>query len=352
MKKLFNKLNDLLTNGRDAVLCNIIASTGSTPRSEGAKMLVFEEEKESNSPDTITDRESTEIKTVGTIGGGAVEYRATLIAEELLKTKKSRTDSFCLDKNDVLDIGMVCGGNVTVYFRYFSSNEKADIELSEKIALSFEKDKDVWLITETSDENAGEIGFYEKDGGLSFSKLSIDELKPYLSSKACFIKDKFFVEPIIKSGYVYVFGGGHISKALVPVISKVDFRAVVVEDREKFADISLFEGAYKTVLCDFDSLNEKIKVTENDYIVIMTRGHKNDFEILEFSLDTKAKYIGLIGSKRKWAHTVERLLEDGYTEKDYSRVYNPIGLEIGAQTPEEIAVSIAAQMIKHRAENG
>ncbi len=334
MKELFSKLYELLQNEENAVLCSIIESYGSTPRKAGAKMLVYGDGK-----------------MFGTIGGGVVEYKALNTAKELLKTGKSKTETFSLNREEVLNSGMVCGGKVTVYFRYFDADNNDDKVVVKAINDRISGEKDLWLVTEICEDKKGKIFLFDKENGVEFSKIGEDEIKPYIKSKATLINKKYFAEPLVNGGFVYIFGGGHISQALVPVISKIDFRAIVVEDREKFADKSLFDLAHKTILTDFSKVKDKIKVSDNDYIVIMTRGHEKDFEILEFALSTKATYIGLIGSRHKWAYTEERLLSDGYTKSDIKRVINPIGLDIKAQTPNEIAISIAAQMIKHRAEN-
>lgn len=334
MKELFSKLYELLQNGENAVLCSIIESFGSTPRKAGAKMLVY------------GDGEM-----LGTIGGGIVEFNAINTAKELLKTKESKTETFSLNREEVLDSGMVCGGKVTVYFRCFSHDNNDDKIVIKAINDSLLGEKNLWLITEICEGKKGKIFLFDKENGVSFSKIGENEIKPYIKNNATLINKKYFADPLVSGGFVYVFGGGHISQALVPVISKVDFRAIVVEDREKFADKNLFDGVHSTILTDFSKVKDKIKVTDNDYIVIMTRGHEKDFEILEFALSTKATYIGLIGSRHKWAYTEEKLRSDGYTKSDIERVINPIGLHIMAQTPNEIAISIAAQMIKHRAEN-
>lgn len=334
MKELFSKLNELLQNGENAVLCSIIESFGSTPRKAGAKMLVYGEGN-----------------FLGTIGGGVVEYNAINTAKELIKSGKSKTETFSLNREEILNSGMVCGGKVTVYFRYFSADNNDDKVIINAINDSLSAEKDLWLVTEICEEKAGEIFLFDKENGVRFSKIGEDKIMPYIKNKATLVNGKFFIDPLLNGGFVYIFGGGHISQALVPVISKIDFRAIVVEDRENFADKKLFDGVHSTILTDFSKVKNKIKITENDYIVIMTRGHEKDFEILEFALSTNASYIGLIGSRHKWAYTEERLLSDGYTKSDIKRIINPIGLDIKAQTPNEIAISIAAQMIRHRAEN-
>ncbi len=333
MRTLFETLKNSLKQGKNSVLCSIIASSGSTPRGSGAKMLVFEDGS-----------------ICGTIGGGAVEYRAICLARDIHKSKISQTEHYLLHKNDVADIGMICGGDVTVYFRLFRADCENDVILSEKLYNAVCGCDDVWLITEISEGKAGNIGTYDKKNGLFFEGHSEDEFLPYIKKQSVLVKDRFFVEPLVQSGFVYIFGGGHVSQQLVPVIAKLGFRPVIVEDREKFTDPGLFDGVYKTIEADFSKLEESVLVKPEDYIVIMTRGHMADFDALEFALKTPASYIGLIGSKKKMASTLQRLRADGIDESQFSRIHNPIGIEIKAETPEEIAISIAAQLILHRAE--
>ena len=165
------------------------------------------------------------------------------------------------------------------------------------------------------------------------------------------LTDEFYVEPISLAGVTYVFGGGHVARELVPVLEHVGFRCIVFEDRPDFATRELFPTAFGLVLGDFSAIGERIRIGPRDNVVIMTRGHGFDYEVLAQALATPAAYIGCIGSRRKVAATKARLFaEKGYTEEDFARVHTPIGLDIGAETPAEIAISVAAEMIRFRAE--
>ena len=169
-----------------------------------------------------------------------------------------------------------------------------------------------------------------------------------LQNKAV-IRDGWFAVPVVKAGRTFVFGGGHVSQALVPAIAAVGFRPVVYDDREEFADAKLFPQAEQVIYGDFEHIADHLTVTPDDYVVIMTRGHQADYEVLTQVLRSGAKYIGCIGSKRKLAICRDRLLKADFTEEEYAVVHAPIGLAIGAETPEEIAVSVAAEMIAVRA---
>ena len=169
-----------------------------------------------------------------------------------------------------------------------------------------------------------------------------------LESRAVF-REGWFALPAVRGGKVYIFGGGHVSQALVPAIAAVGFRPVVYDDRPEFADPALFPRAEAALCGPFTALSEQVCVTPDDYVVIMTRGHQADYEVLTQTLRSGAKYIGCIGSKKKLSICRDRLLAAGFTAEEYARVHAPIGLAIGAETPEEIAVSVTAEMIAVRA---
>ncbi len=331
MKALLEAVLNALKRGEDAVLCSVIASFGSTPRGKGAKMAVFQDGS-----------------TMGTVGGGAVEYHSTLAAKEALKDKLSFTRSFDLSSAQAANIGMICGGGVEVYFHHFSAQDKKSIEALIHIVSLIHENEEAWLITDISQNT---LGVYTKTGGVRFVSINKERILPQLKAGGKLQREEpsFYVEPLMQPGYVYVFGGGHVSKELVPVIEHVGFRPVVYEDREMFADPKLFPHAVKTILGSFSEIGSKLTITNRDYIVILTRGHQADYETLLFAIKTEAAYIGMIGSRGKIATTYKRLKEAGIDESEISRIHAPIGLPIKGETPAEIAISIAAELILHRA---
>jgi xanthine dehydrogenase accessory factor len=160
----------------------------------------------------------------------------------------------------------------------------------------------------------------------------------------------YFVEPVSFVSHAYLFGCGHVSQKVAPLLAQLDFSPVVYDDRAEFATQAMFPTAADVICAPFAQADANLSVTPDDEIVIMTRGHANDLTILTWALRTPAYYIGLIGSRSKIAHTRELLLQQGFTDADFARVYTPIGLPIRAETPMEIAVSVAAEMIRCRAE--
>lgn len=154
-----------------------------------------------------------------------------------------------------------------------------------------------------------------------------------------------YIEPVIPPPVAYLFGGGHISLFLSKLSAMVGFKVVVIDDRKQFANQERFPEAEEVMAEEFPFVFEKVPVNRASYLVIVTRGHSYDEEVLEWALTTEAKYIGMIGSRKKIQTVFGHLQEKGVAAEKLKRVHAPIGISIGALTPEEIAVSIAAEMI-------
>ncbi len=157
-----------------------------------------------------------------------------------------------------------------------------------------------------------------------------------------------FVEPILPQPTLYIFGGGHISFSLAKIAKMVGFRVVVIDDRSEFANPKRFPEADETLADDFQVVFPKLKINKSSYIVIVTRGHLSDETVLEWAVRTDAKYIGLIGSKKKVSTLFLNLQSRSTPTEVLERVHAPIGLDIYAETPEEIGVSILGEIIKVR----
>jgi xanthine dehydrogenase accessory factor len=158
---------------------------------------------------------------------------------------------------------------------------------------------------------------------------------------------EIFVEPILPQPFLYLFGGGHVSIAVAKIASAAGFAIAVIDDREAFANSQRFPMA-QDVFTSYDAAFEKIQPGPSTYLVIVTRGHKEDMRVLAWAVRTKARYVGMIGSQRKVLSVYKALEADGYRANEFERVYAPMGLEIGALSPEEIAISIVAELIAVR----
>ena len=158
---------------------------------------------------------------------------------------------------------------------------------------------------------------------------------------------EIFVEPILPQPMLYIFGGGHVSIALANAASTAGFAIGVIDDRESFANRERFPMAQE-IFTDFEDSFEKIKPNASTYMVIVTRGHKDDMHVLRWAVGTSARYIGMIGSKRKVISVYRALEREGISLEKFANVHAPVGLDIGALTPEEIAISITAELIAVR----
>lgn len=332
MREMFKLMAEKLTAGEDLVLVTVIASSGSTPRGSGARMLI-----------------SKEGRLVGTIGGGSVEYRSEQIAADILNKKRSGEHDFTLTKDDVQNLGMICGGAVGVFFQYISSGDEETIALANEAERQFKSGNDIWLISDLSHE--GRLSLWSKQEG-SFGDEIPAEIIQNISSHPTRYKESgadIYIEQINSSGRVYVFGCGHVGQALVPALASVGFKCVAADDRPEFADKKLFPQAEEVVLVDFENISDKVSIGAEDYVCIMTRGHSHDTVVQAQVLRTPACYIGVIGSKHKIAGVQAELSKQGFGQEDFDRITTPIGLDIKAETPAEIAISICAQMIEIRA---
>jgi xanthine dehydrogenase accessory factor len=301
-----------------------------------------------------------------------LEYRVQQIALDALAAPlaagKSQSKSFCLSPNDKEDLGMICGGDVTVYIQYISSGDEKTRNLFKFAVELCSQNIDSWIVTDITDEAAWRMGIYAQGSECQLAGLLPSELvstselaspselasheKELFTNRGVQVEiagRKYYSEPLTKAGKVYVFGGGHISQELVPLLSHLGFGCVLFDSLEKFADKELFPLAESLITGDFNRISASVSITEKDYVVIMTRGHKSDFAVQAQVMKLKPYYIGVIGSRNKIASVSKKLLELGFSQDEINRVHAPVGIAIKADTPAEIAVSIAAELILIRA---
>jgi xanthine dehydrogenase accessory factor len=159
---------------------------------------------------------------------------------------------------------------------------------------------------------------------------------------------EIFIEPVLPSALLYIFGAGHVAYNLYKVATIVGFDVVVVDDREAYANRERFPDAREVIARDFELAMGELSPPESSYIVIVTRGHRDDMRVLRWALNMRARYLGMIGSRRKTISIYKELEKEGIPAEKFRDVHAPVGLEIGAVTPEEIAVAIVAEMIAVR----
>ena len=306
MKELLVAMLKRLEQGKAVVLTTVTGGSGSVPRGPGASLL--------------TDENGY---AAGTVGGGAVEGKALALAAAVLQKGGCRIEPFALHSRDAANLGMVCGGEMTLLFVRI---DPADAALCKEALAQIA---------------ANQLGYFVID--TESGQIQLMQESPRLET--------LFALPLMAEGCAYVFGAGHVAQALVPVLAQAGFRVQVMDDRPEFANEERFPQADRVYIVDFLQLAD-LTVTRKDYVVIMTRGHEHDLAVLSQMLRTSACYIGMMGSKSKRAFVYGHLLEQGFLQADMERVHSPIGLPIGAETPWEIAVSIAAELIQVRAEGG
>jgi xanthine dehydrogenase accessory factor len=343
MKDICEEMIKLLREDQAFVIATILTKSGSAPREEGTKMLI-----------------KKDFSIIGTIGGGILEALTIKLSSDVFENKEYIIKDFALSTHDAASIGMVCGGDVTVLLEYVDPSDDNMVKIYEK-AYEFSKNgidfvmltklsekipylsgRDKWICTET--------GFYgvEDDEVLSIAK-SIREEFNHIKIKLVHEKEKYVREPFLHFEKVCIIGAGHIAQKIAELTKNLGFYTVVVDDREEFANRERFQMAHEVkVIPSYQNLSSHLRINSNSYIVIVTRGHSYDKEVLAQALRTDAKYIGMIGSRTKKEHTYQELLKEGFIPEDLKRVYCPIGLDIHAQTPEEIAISIIAELIKVR----
>lgn len=307
MNGIFTTLLYEMEKHHDTVLCTIIADSGSTPRGKGAQMLAGDAGLLS-----------------GTIGGGAVEGGAIALGRTLLRERRSAVHEYKLRHNDGEDIGMVCGGDVTVHLQFIAAGDPVWKELAGSVLQRIALRQPGALVLALDGGAPALQDVPETDGAHIALPLPIGER-------------------------AILFGGGHCSLALCPLLTTVGFRVTVVDDRPELVTKERFPMADAVICCDLDRVTETVPIGEEDYVVVMTNGHSHDFAVQEQVLRGRYAYIGVIGSRAKTASVNARLREAGISEAAIASVHTPIGTAIKAVTPEEIAVSIAGEMICVRA---
>jgi len=313
----------LVEQQEDFAWVSVLDTRGSLPRHSGSAMLVR------------ADRSIT-----GSVGGGPLEAAAIEQALEVIRAGRPRLMPF-----DAATFGMRCGGGGLMLIDYADSGCPAAEELFRGLVALLEGGRKGWLVT-VLPQGGLEAGTEGLSGDSSARRWLVTCADHFVAEDPA----RTYVQPIGPRGTAYVFGAGHCGQRLVPLLSTLGFFTVVVDDRPDFADARRFPDADRVVVADsFEGVVETLPVDEDSYLVIVTRGHAHDKSVLAQALHTKAGYVGMIGSKKKVADTHRALKEEGFSSADLARVHAPIGLAIGAETPEEIAVSIAAEMIQARA---
>ena len=348
MKEVFEEATNQLNEKHPLVIATVVRTKGSTPQKPGAKLLV-----------------RNDGSGVGTLGGGCVEGDIWYAAKQLMKNRGSaETIGYELNEEIAAQDGLVCGG--TMFFLVDPIYEKGQEALFlDEINSAYLGGEPVALasLVKTTPDIDSKLGgklLIRSDGSvegtLGADNLNSEaikygiELMAYGNSK--YVRSEtgaeYFVEGYTTPPQIILCGGGHVSRAIYTFAVNLGFNLTVIDDREEFANKTRFPLANVVVAESSAEGFRSTEINKNTFIVIATRGHRYDHVSLEAALNTSASYIGLLGSKRKTILIYEELLSKGVSIDRIKDVRAPIGLDINARTPEEIAISIMAEILMIR----
>ena len=347
MEPVYREALKLSEQGEPYVIATVVRTKGSTPQKAGAKLLI---RKDGSG--------------VGTLGGGCVEGDIWFAAKEALRRHEGpEYRNYYLNEEIAARDGLVCGGTMYFFIDPVWESETM-LPVSRDIVGAYEGRQSVALATLTKvGSQGGILGtklFVHHDGSFEGSlgteerdRLAVEaaqRLMDYGLNQQVEVVDgsELFVEAYTAPASLLLVGGGHIARAVAPLAKMLGFRLFVLDDRREFANRGRFPDAEDIAVADYSTGLEQFSITPNTAIVIATRGHNFDDVALESAAKSPAGYVGLVGSQRKVVLIYEELLKRGIPLERIGEIHAPIGLDIRARTPEEIAVSIMAEIVQVR----
>ncbi|MGE3314534.1 MAG: XdhC family protein [Planctomycetaceae bacterium] len=340
MRELWRELGEAIDRGRPVVSTVLVETRGSTPQKSGASMLVFADGTQA-----------------GTLGGGCVEAEVKRRALTLLHEGSREILTFQLDNDYGWDDGLICGGRMSMlvdpvragddvsYFVALHKLTTAGAPFTEAIIIDPEK----------CGGNAGDRFLIVGGTEIAAARCTgpvpdclIDNLRPESERPGPYVVEGISYLPELKRCRLIVIGAGHVGQKVAELAAEADFDIWVVDDREQYCNRERFPSASKLIVDSFDNSLTGLEVDTDTYCIIVTRGHNHDEEALLHLAETPARYLGMIGSRRKIKMIFEDLLREGISRESLQRVHAPLGIDIGSQTVPEIAVSIVAELIAHR----
>lgn len=360
MHHILQQLSEAVLRHQPVAFTALVETRGSTPQKAGATMLVF--------PDGSQ---------VGTLGGGCVEAEVKRRALRLLDAGEVELLSFNLDSDYGWDDGLICGGRMKMlvdpvrsesdfgYYRRLLEVLVADQGCTEAIVLDSEQAGEFGNLSCGASElcagdrflisDAGELltatpgGSADGTATLTVLPAAISaNLRPLSQRPRPFVAAGVSYLPHLRRCRLIVVGAGHVGQKVAELSAACDFDVWVVDDREQYCNAERFPLAKRLIVGEIDSSLSGLDIDHNTYCLIITRGHQHDEEALYHLAETSARYVGLIGSRRKIKMIFEDLRREGISHEALSRVYAPLGFDIGSQTVPEIAISIVAELIAHR----
>ena len=346
MNHYIEELVQILKQSQPVVMATVLSHQGSTPRGAGSRMLVL-----------------SGGETIGTIGGGKVEAEVMQTASGLFKSQTSQIRFFDLStRPDLDDLDVICGGQMTILIEYLHATME-NIDVFQKLQTAQRQGRRSFMIASLQRlpdrVRVGKRCHIQKNEEISdncpYPESDLHQLAAQTGGTRIPVvlpagKQEYLIDPYTMAGTTFIFGAGHVAKQVAAISDIVGFMTVVLDDRKEFANTDRFPDADQVLVLDtFEEAMQGLGIDTNSYIVILTRGHRHDQTVLSQALKTHAGYIGMIGSHKKRDTIYQNLLENGFSQKDIDRVHSPIGLGIKAETPEEIGVSIVAELILERA---
>jgi xanthine dehydrogenase accessory factor len=337
---------ELLTNGQIFVLATIVRNEGATPRTAGSKMIV-----------------TREGLGIGTIGGGSLEAAVMAQATHIIKQEQSEVMHFDMGGDAITAGKMICGGSADVLLACVSPTP-ANRAIFSRWHQVLEQNRRGCLVTVALPINDAlyrttHCLVTSRDNMTGSVPLGRSALEKVLTTAQAATRiqtlwlDKALVvvEPSARVSTAYLFGAGHVAQPTARLATMVGFQVWVLDDRKDYVHPERFPEAHRVrVLDSFEQAFKNLAVTADSYVIIFTHGHLHDKIVLAQALATDAGYIGMIASRRKRNTIYDALRAEGVPQAQIDRVHSPIGLAIGAETPEEIAVSIVAEMILQRSQ--
>jgi xanthine dehydrogenase accessory factor len=351
MREVIIAAIEALKSGRQATYCRLVETRGSTPQKAGAAMLVYADGEQ-----------------VGTLGGGCVEAEVRRRAMAAIASGRAEIASFQLDHDYGWDDGLICGGRMTSvieplagpaaepqlvdYFECFL-RLSANGGCTEAVAFDARKTGLPVPSSYLFDADCRQAATIRANAATDDAVAEIRGLlRPLAERPRPYGRDGVAFLPMLSRCRLVIVGGGHVGKAVAELAADLDFDVWIAEDRAEFASAERFPRAERRIVGPIDEALPDLDITADTYCLIVTRGHNNDARALFHLADRGARYVGLIGSRRKIKLIFEQLLDQGISAAALAGVHAPVGIDIGSQTVAEIAVSIAAELVSHRNRSG
>ena len=292
---------------------------------------------------------TTEGARLGTVGGGCLEAEITERAIDVAAARAPAISEHTLNSDLAGDYGLSCGGTAVMFIEPVFGDH-ALVRVYDACVTALSKGDRALILTDANWEGgvrkavfAGGRVVGSPSEAMSAVASSFDPRSELPS-----LSDRLLVEPLLGKPRLVVFGGGHVGARVAEAATFAGWRVTVVDDRAEFADPARHPVAELTVACDYHALPAGLGIDGDTYVVVATRGHQHDAVVIEQVARMDTRYLGMLGSRRKVALTWKLLEEQGISRARLDQIHAPVGLSIGADTPEEIAISVVAELVATR----